>query len=120
VRHHPSVLRIVAGVVVLVVVAAGLWLFLGRPTVEATSTVDPDVTIRCDGSTSVSEAACRDWGDEILAAGPPSHTFEMKDLSRLDLSRALLGFSDTCEASFFLERYESDSAWNEEVPCPGD
>lgn len=120
VRHDPVVIRYAAAVVVVAVVLVGAgWLILGRAGVEATSTVDPDVTIRCDGATSVSEETCLAWGDDILRAGPPSHTFEFDDLARLDLTKALFGFSDTCEASFFLERYAEDPAWNEEVPCPG-
>ena len=103
-------------VVAVVLVSAG-WFILGRAGVEAASTVDPDVTIRCDASTSVSEAACLAWGDDILRAGPPSHTFEMDDLARLDLTKGLF-FSDTCEVRYFVDRYADESVWTEELPCP--
>ena len=119
VRHDPVVNRYAAALVVGAVVLVGAgWFILGRAGVEAASTVDPDVTIRCDGSTSVSAAACLAWGDDILRAGPPSHTFEMDDLARLDLTGGLF-ISDTCEVRYFLERYADKSVWTEELPCPG-
>lgn len=102
--------------VALVGVAAAV---LSRPTTEATSSADPDVTIRCDGSTSVSRDACLAWGDEILALGPPSNTFEMNDLARLVITKPLLGFGSPCHVEYFLQRYPDDAVWDGDAPCHG-
>ena len=102
---------------VALAIAVGFWAF-GRASVEATSTVDPDVAIACAASTGTDEGACGAWADEILAAGPPSTTFELKDLARLELSRTLLGFGAECEAAYFLGRYLDSPVWTEPVPCP--
>lgn len=107
------------GVVVLVVLV-GAWLLLGRPSVKATSSAGPRVTIQCDGSTSVSPEACLAWGDEILALGPPPTTFEMDDLARLRITKPLLGFGAPCQVEYFIERYPDDAAWNNDIPCAGD
>ena len=104
--------------VVLVPLAVAV-LLLARPSIEVLSSTDPDVTIRCDGSTSVSPDVCRDWGDQILAEGAPSMTFEMEDLARLEISRPMLGFAAECRASFFLQRYPNESTWEEEGECIG-
>lgn len=102
--------------VVLVPVAV-VALLLARPMVQATSSVDPEVTIRCDGSTSVNRQECLEWGEEVLALGPPTTTFEMEDLAVLALSRPLLGFGSPCQADYFIQRYPNDVAWNEDIPC---
>jgi hypothetical protein len=105
----------------VVLAALAVWfLVLNRPTVEASSAVDPDVTIECDGSTSVSEESCLAWGDEVLALGAPSTTFEMQDLLRLRLSKPLLGFGSPCQVEYFLQRYPDDAVWDEDVPCRED
>jgi hypothetical protein len=103
-------------VLLLAALGAAAWYLLLRPGVEVASTVDPDVTITCSASASVSEEGCRAWGDEVLAAGPPSHTFEMEDLAHLSLGRG--PFGGPCEVSYFLQRYANDPAWTEEVTCP--
>lgn len=104
--------------IVLVPVAVAV-LLLARPAVDVVSSVDEDVTIRCDGSTSVSRDDCMDWGDQILAEGEPSTTFEMEDLARLEISRPMLGFAAACEVAYFIQRYPEDPAWDEEVECVG-
>lgn len=103
-------------VLVLAALGAAAWYLLLRPGVEVASSVDPDVTITCPASASVSEEGCRDWGDAMLAAGPPSHTFEMDDLARLSLVRG--PFGGACEVSYFLQRYADDPAWTDAVACP--
>jgi hypothetical protein len=71
-----------------------------------------------EGSTKLAQPdACMDWGDQILAKGAPSMTFEMEDLARLELSRPMLGFAAECRAAFFLQRYPNESAWEEESEC---
>src|SRR5688572_23279826 len=97
--------RVAILVAVVLAVAAALFLVVSRPTVESSSTVDPDVTIECDGSTAVSEESCLAWGDEVLALGAPSTTFEMQDLVRLRFSKPLLGFGSPCQVGYFLQRY---------------
>lgn len=99
--------------------ALGLaYAFLPGAEVRTTSSVMPDAAIVCSGSTRIaSPEACRTWGDRILAAGAPSHTFNTGDLARLELSRPLLGLAGACEAEWFLGRYPDDPAWAEEVAC---
>ena len=109
--------RMVAVLVVAVLVVGVAAVALGRETVQAVSSVDPDVTIECDGSTSVTEPACRAWGDEILALGAPSTTFEMQDLARLVVTKPLFGFGSPCQVGYFLQRYPEDAAWNADIPC---
>ena len=107
--------------VALVLAVLAVWfLVLSRPTVEASSAVDPDVTVECDGSTSVSEESCLAWGDEVLALGAPSTTFEMQDLARLRFSKPLLGFGSPCQVEYFLQRYPDDGVWDEDITCRGD
>jgi len=105
---------LLGAVLVPVAVAA---LLLARPVVQVTSSVDPDVTIRCDGSASVNREECLAWGDEVLALEPPTTTFEMEDLAMLALSRPLLGFGSPCQADYFIQRYPDDVAWNADIPC---
>ena len=109
--------KIIAAVVVLAVLGIGAWLAFGRPAVEAVSSADPDVTVQCAGATGVTASECGTWGDEVLALGPPSTTFEMDDLARLSISRPLLGFGSPCQVDYYLERYPDDSVWNIDVPC---
>jgi hypothetical protein len=105
-------------VIALVVVAlVGVAVAVLRPGISVTSEVDGDVTITCSASSGVDEAACATWGDSILAAGPPSTTFEMNDLVRLEVSRSMLGFGD-CQAAYFLGRYPDSAVWAETVDCP--
>lgn len=103
-------------VLVLAALGAAGWYLLLRPGVEVASAVDPDVTITCPASASVSEEACRTWGDGVLSAGPPSHTFEMDDLARLSLERG--PFGGPCTVSYVIERYSDDPAWTDAVACP--
>lgn len=109
--------RILAlAIVLLAIVAAVLVLFL-RPGQEVAASSDPAVMVECTGTTGVSAAACADWGDEVLALGPPSTTFEMKDVNRLRISRPLLGFGSPCQVEYFLERYPDDPVWDDDIPC---
>lgn len=111
------VLLIAAGLILVLLAAFVAWQTL-RPPARATSAVDPDVTIVCSASSGVDEAACATWGDGILAAGPPSTTFEMVDLVRLELSKAFVGFGfGECEAEYFLGRYPDSAVWTETVDC---
>ena len=117
-RVMPHRIGLLAAIVVAIL---ALWfLVLNRPTVEASSAVDSDVTIDCDGSTSVSEVSCLAWGDEVLALGAPSMTFEMQDLVRLRFSKPLLGFGSPCQVEYFLQRYPDDGVWDEDIPCRAD
>ncbi len=105
----------------VVLAALAVWfLVLNQPTVGGSSAVDPDVTIECDGSTSISEESCLEWGDEVLALGAPSTTFEMQDLVRLRFSKPLLGFGSPCQVEYFLQRYPDDPVWDENIPCRAD
>ncbi|MDQ3690617.1 MAG: hypothetical protein M3406_11415 [Chloroflexota bacterium] len=110
------VIRIGAAVFVLGV--AGILAFLVlRPPVEAASAARPDVTIECSAATGVSVDACRGWGDELLAAGPPSHTFELDDLARLVLDRSAFGLGSACEVSYFISRDATNRVWHDEIAC---
>lgn len=104
----------VAGLVAAVV-AILLFLRFGSVT-SVESAFHPGVAIECAGSTGVT-ADCGAWGDEILAAGPPSTTFEMDDVVRIRLDRAMLGFASACVAEYFVSRYPDDPIWDEEVGC---
>lgn len=108
--------RVVA-VLALVAVAAAVLVFLRAGSITtAQSTLQPGVTIECAGSTGVTDE-CGAWGDDILAEGPPSTTFEMDDLVRLRLERPMLGFGSTCVAEYFVSRYPEDAIWDDEVAC---
>lgn len=108
---------LVGAVVVLLALAAGAAYLVLRPGVSVASAVDADVTIVCAGSTGADADTCAAWGDAILAAEPPSTTFEMQDLARLEVTRSLLGFGDACEAAYFLGRYPDSAVWTEPVDC---
>src|SRR5688500_14182447 len=112
--------RVAILLAVVLAVLAVWFLVLNRPTVEASSAVDPDVTIECDGSTSAAEGSCLAWGDDVLALGAPSTTFEMQDLVRLRISKPLLGFGSSCQVEYFLQRYPDDVVWDDDIPCRGD
>ena len=103
---------------VLLGVLAAAYVAIRSPTL-ATSAVDPEVTIECAPSASVSAEACGAWGDEILDLGPPSATFEMEDLSRLAISGPPFGLGSSCRVEYFLQRYPGDAVWTEDVPCWG-
>ena len=107
-------------VAVALAVLAVWFLVLSRAAVEGISAVDPDVTIECDGSASVSEESCLAWGDDVLALGAPSTTFEMQDLVRLRFSKPLPGFGSPCQVEYFLQRYPDDAVWDDDIPCRGD
>lgn len=107
-----------AAVLLAVLVGAGAWLL--RPPVRTTSEVDADVAIVCAASTAAEVHACGAWGDELLSAGPPSTTFEMDDLVRLELSRSAFGFGGECEAAYYLGRYPDRPVWTEQVDCRPD
>jgi hypothetical protein len=109
--------KIAAGVLVVALVGVGVYLAFGRPSVEGVSSTDPDVTVECTAATGVSATECGTWGDEIVALGPPSTTFEMDDLARLRIDRPLFGFGSPCQVEYFLERYPADSTWDSDVPC---
>ena len=114
----PTMSRIAYPVAVLLLLAAaGVWYFVFRPSVTVTSAADPQVTIECAPSASLPEPECRAWGDEIIAAGAPSNTFEMDDVVRVRMERA--PFNGSCRADYFLGRYPDEVVWTEEVTCPG-
>ncbi len=106
--------RVVATLVIGLLAVGAAAVFLGG-SVDARSSVDPDVTVRCPRSVSVD--ACAAWGDRILEDGPPSTTFELGDVVRIDLTRGPLGFGGTCEVAYFLGRYPDDAVWHEETGC---
>ena len=108
-------LVVVAGVLLVGVVVAAVML---RASTSATSTVDPDVSVKCAAGADVEEQTCRAWGDAILAEGSPTTTFEAQDIVRLRLDRELFGLGETCRAEWFLGRYPDDVAWSESVACP--
>ena len=102
------------------IVAVAVLVFLAlRPSASGPSVVDPDVTIECVGSTGMDAEACVALGDRILAAGPPSFTFELNDLTLLTVDRGLLGFAPTCRVEYIIGRF-AEPAWvTEEVDCGG-
>ena len=112
----PMVIRIGAALVVLAVVGI-LGFAVLRPPVEAVSAASPAVTVRCSAATGVSVDACRGWGDQLLAEGPPSHTFEMDDLARLVIDRSGFGLGSACEVSYFISRDLKNRVWQAEVVC---
>ncbi len=107
---------VVAALILALVVGVGVWLLL-RPTIRVASSADADVMIVCAASTGTDADACGAWGDEVLAAGPPSTTFELNDLVRLELSRSSLGFGNECEAAYYLGRYPDRPVWTEQIAC---
>lgn len=109
-------IRIGAAVAVLVLVGATAYLVL-RPSVEAASATAPGVVVECSAASGVSADACRPWGDEVLARGAPSHTFEMDDLARIVLDRSMLGLGPTCDVSYFISRDAQNRVWHQEVAC---
>jgi hypothetical protein len=109
--------KIIAAVVVLAIIGIAAWLAFGRPPVEAVATADAGVTVECAAATGVTASECQTWGDEILALGAPSTTFEMDDLARLAISRPLLGFGSPCQVDYYVERYPDDSVWDSDIPC---
>jgi len=111
--------RIVIGVLILVLVGAGIYLFLLRSPVEAPSAALATVTIECDAWAGVSADGCGAWGDRLLAAGPPSRTFNMKDLERLRLSGAPLGLG-ACRVAYYLGRDLDRPVWDDETDCGSD
>ena len=111
-------IRVLATLLVLAVVGVTLYLVF-RPAQEVPSANEPDVLITCDGSTGVTPDECRSWGDEVLALGPPSATFEMKDVNHLRFSRPMLGFGSPCQADYYIERDPEVPAWEEDVTCKG-
>lgn len=109
---------IVVGVVALLVVAIAIAVLVLRPPVRVASRADPDVTISCAAAIGLDDAGCRGMGDRILRGGPPSFTFEMDDLARLDLDRSLLGFGSQCAAAYFIERYPDQAVFTDPIECP--
>ncbi|MCV0403249.1 MAG: hypothetical protein K5924_06015 [Chloroflexi bacterium] len=110
-------MRRIVAFLVLGILAVGLVaaVFLGG-SIDAPSGVDPDVTVRCPRALSVD--ACTTWGDRIIEDGPPSTTFEMQDVVRVELARGPFGWVGACEVRYFLGRYPDDAVWHEEVACP--
>jgi hypothetical protein len=108
--------RIIIGVLILVLIGAGIYLFLLRSPVEAPSTAMAAVTIECDAWTGLTADGCGAWGDRLLAAGPPSRTFNMEDLERLRLSGAPLGLG-ACRVAYYVGRNLVHPVWNEETDC---
>lgn len=107
-------------VAVAVVLAVGIAFFSLRPPARATASGGDasDVAVECAAGAGLDDARCGDWGTERLAEGPPSNTFEMKDLGRLALTRDWLGLAGPCHAVYYLSRYADEPVWSEETPCP--
>ncbi len=110
-----AAIGLIVGLVVALGVAFVAWQVVRSP-VEARSSVAPDAVIVCGASTGVDAGGCVAWGDQLLDAGPPSTTFELQDLARVELSRTLLGFG-RCEAVYFLGRYPDSAVWTQPVDC---
>jgi hypothetical protein len=107
---------VTVGVLVLVALSAFVYLLLAPP-VTVESTAQSGVTVECTAATGMDDEQCVAWGDEVIAAGPPSFTFEMEDLARLELDRSAFGFGSSCEAAYLVSRTD-EPIWREEVPCP--
>jgi hypothetical protein len=107
----------IGAVVAFLAVVGVLGFRVLRPPVEAASAASPAVTVECSAATGVSVDACRGWGDQLLAEGPPSHTFEMDDLARLVFDRSTFGLGPTCEVSYFISRDAQNRVWHDEVTC---
>jgi hypothetical protein len=107
-------------IVVFLLLLVGSTVYLAvRPGQEVASASHPEVTISCDGSTGVDADQCQRWGDEVLALGAPSTTFEFEDVNRLHFAKPLFGFGSPCQVAYYLERYADDPAWGDDVACPG-
>ncbi len=102
--------------VAVVVPLAGLIGFRIAAAPTTVSSSNSDVTVECDSSVAAGD--CTAWGDAILRAGAPSHTFEIEDLERLELTRSMFGFGATCHAAYFIGRYPGDAVWTNVVTCP--
>ena len=109
-------IRIGAAAALLALACVLAYLVL-RPPVEAASATDSGIMIECSAATGVSGNECLAWGDEVLADGPPSHTFEMDDLARLVIDRSTFGLGPTCEVSYFISRDAQNQVWHDEVTC---
>lgn len=112
-------IRILAVVLLIALVGGTVYLAV-RPGHEVSSASDPDVSFTCDGSTGVDADQCTTWGDDVLALGPPSTTFELQDVSLLHFSKPLFGFGSPCRVEYYLQRYADDPVWEEDVPCAGE
>ena len=110
--------RLLPGAALVLLVAVAVGFLLIRPDVETTAGGDPGVMVECSAATGLDEAACRKWGDGVIAAGAPSSTFEMTDLGGLRLDRDLLGFASTCRTEWFITRYDAEPVWTDEGACP--
>lgn len=95
--------------VAVLLLAVAAFVLRSGSTVTAASTVNPEVTIECAGSTSASTDECLSWGDSLLRTGPPSSTFEWDDLARIVLQRPMWGLSSTCEVAYFISRYPDEA-----------
>lgn len=120
--HHAVMTRMVTSIAALLfLVGVGVaGLLLVRPTVSAISAVDADVIVECTAAAGVDEAACRAWGDAVLAGGSPTTTFEARDVVRLRLDRELLGFGSRCLGEWYLGRYPADVVWSADLDCAFD
>jgi len=107
-------------VVLLLILLGGTVYLATRPGQEVTSASNPEVVVTCDGSTGVSADHCRSWGDDVLALGPPSATFELQDVNHLHFSKPLFGLGSPCHVEYYLGRYADDPAWEDDVPCLGE
>jgi hypothetical protein len=115
----PMAIRIVVVVVIALLLAAAVYLFVLRSPVEAPSALLAGVTIECDAWTGLSPTDCRAWGDDVLAAGPPTRTFNMSDLDRIAISRPILGLVDACRVAYYLGRHPTSPVSETEIACPG-
>lgn len=89
-----------------------------RAPVTADSELLAGVVIRCDAGAGLGIEACRDSVDAIIAVGPPTRTFEITDVARVELHRSWFGFGSECEVQWYLERYADSPVATEAVRCP--
>lgn len=113
-RRRAAGLAVAIGVGLALVIG---FAWLARPSVVTTSDLRADVAIECMAATGVDVAGCRVWGDTILSADPPSFTFEMDDLSRLEIDRPLAGMGTDCEVRYYLARYADDPVSTDAIAC---
>ena len=106
------------GAVVVLLAVAGFFGLRAATSVTAEGVGPGGVTVECSGWTGAGDR-CGAWGEEVLADGAPSNTFEIEDVVRLRLDRSALGFAESCEAEYFLSRYPDEVAWTEDVACAG-